>query len=103
MLIKKLLGALVLVTFVSQAGLLGASKEAKAYSVPIATYSGSALSSALDVKLDENKSLLKIARTSSPAGPAAIRAVGAVWLGAEFAKWVNSGVGGMGPGVIFSS
>jgi hypothetical protein len=67
---KKLLGALTLGAFIVQAGLLGASRDAEAYSLSIATYndSGRNISAALDVKVIGNKALLKIANTPSLKG-----------------------------------
>jgi len=67
---KKLLGAFTLGAFIAQAGLLGASRDAEAYSLSIATYndSGRNISAALNVKVTGNKALLKIANTPSLKG-----------------------------------
>jgi hypothetical protein len=101
---KKLLGALMLGAFIVQAGLLGAPRDAKAYSLSIAAYndSGQNFSAAHDVKVIGNKALLKIVNTPSLKGSGGEPAVGPVLLDEDFADWFNSSLINDGPGVIFS-
>ena len=101
---KKLLGALMLGAFIVQAGILGAPRDAEAYSLSIAAYndSGRNFSTALDVKVIGNKALLKVDNTPSFKGSGGNPAVDPVLLGEDFADWFNSSLVNDGPGVIFS-
>ena len=101
---KKLFGALMLGAFVVQAGLLGASRDAEAYSLSIATDndSGKSFSAALDVKVIGNRALLKTVNTPSLKGSGEKPTVGPVLPDEDFADWFNSSLVSDGPGVIFS-
>ena len=101
---KKLLGALMLGAFIVQAGLLGVSRDAKAYSLSIAAHndSGRNFSAVLDVKVIGNKALLQIVNTPSLKGSGEKPAVDPVLLDEDFADWFNSSLVNDGPGVIFS-